>query len=141
MYVLPHSVPPTLQQATTDPRLCRDSWTLPGKSESVSCGVTAPFSWVLVCKVCLYPPRVYFPVLCKFWQLSHGVNADLYQEGLCHTQACCTQSPSPWGSPLLTRTSSGFAQTQFCLCLCLCGVAESWGIQGLSEPSLHLWWE
>ena len=26
----------------------RDSWTLPGKSGSVSCGVTAPFSWVLV---------------------------------------------------------------------------------------------
>ena len=26
-----------------------DSWTLPGKSESVSCGVTAPFSWVLTC--------------------------------------------------------------------------------------------
>ena len=23
-----------------------DSWTLPGKSGSVSCGVTAPFSWV-----------------------------------------------------------------------------------------------
>ena len=26
-----------------------DSWTLTGKSGSVSCGVTAPFSWVLVC--------------------------------------------------------------------------------------------
>ena len=25
----------------------RDSWTLPGKSGSVSCGVIAPFSWVL----------------------------------------------------------------------------------------------
>ena len=27
----------------------RDSWTLTGKSGSVYCGVTAPFSWVLVC--------------------------------------------------------------------------------------------
>ena len=28
-------------------------------SESVSCGVTAPFSWVLVCtRFCLCPPRV-----------------------------------------------------------------------------------
>ena len=27
----------------------RDSWTLTGKSGSVSCGDTAPFSWVLVC--------------------------------------------------------------------------------------------
>ena len=31
-----------------------DSWTLMGKSGSVSCGVTAPFSWVLVCtRFCL----------------------------------------------------------------------------------------
>ena len=43
-----------------------DSWTITGKSGSVSCGVTAPFSWVLVrTKFCLCPPRVYFPVLCK----------------------------------------------------------------------------
>ena len=40
----------------------RDSWTLTGKSGSVSCGVTAPFSWVLVCtSFCLCPPRVCFP--------------------------------------------------------------------------------
>ena len=39
-----------------------DSNTLTGKSESVSYGVTAPFSWVLVCtRFCLCPPRVYFP--------------------------------------------------------------------------------
>ena len=44
-----------------------DSWTLTGKCGSVSCGVTAPFSWVLVCtRFCLCPPRVCFPVLCKF---------------------------------------------------------------------------
>ena len=36
-----------------------DSWTLMGKSGSVSCGVTAPFSWVLVhTRLCLCPPRV-----------------------------------------------------------------------------------
>ena len=40
----------------------RDSWTLTGKSGSVSCGVTAPFSWVLVhTRFCLCPPRVCFP--------------------------------------------------------------------------------
>ena len=38
------------------------------------CGVTVPFSWVLMHKVLLCPPRVYFPVLCKFWQLCSGVN-------------------------------------------------------------------
>ena len=46
----------------------RDSWTLSGKSGSVSCGVTAPFSWVLVhTRFCLCPPRVSVSlVLCKF---------------------------------------------------------------------------
>ena len=62
-------------------------------------------------KFCLCPPRVYFPVLCKFWHLCGGVKGDLLQEGLCHTQVCCTQSPCPCGSPLLTRTSIGDTQT------------------------------
>ena len=40
-----------------------DSWTLTGKSGSVSCGVTSPFSWVLVhTRFCLCPPRVCFPI-------------------------------------------------------------------------------
>ena len=109
-----------------------------GKSQSVSCGVTAHFSWVLVhTRFCLRLPRVYFLVLCKFWQLYGGVNGDHLQEGLCHTQVCCTQSPCPCGSPLLTHTSTGDAQTQFCLSLC-----------GSLGPSVHkvclcsqrLWW-
>ena len=90
-----------------------DSWTLPGKSGSVSCEVTAPFSWVLVCTgFCLCPPRVCFPVLCKFWWLYGGVNGDLLQQGLCHIQVFCIQSPCPCGSPLLTHTSTGDTQTQ-----------------------------
>ena len=92
-----------------------DSRTPTGKSRAVSCGVIAPFFWVLVHKVLLCPPRVYFPVLCKFWQLYGGVNGDLLQEDLCHTH---TQSPCPCGRPLLTRTSTGDTQTQFCLSLC-----------------------
>ena len=82
---------------------------------------------------CLCPPSTYFPVLCKFWQLYGGVNGDLLQEGLCHTQVCCTQSPCPCGSPLLTLTSTGDAQAQFCLSLC--GVPGSWCKQGLFETS------
>ena len=40
----------------------RDSWTLVGKSGSVTFVVTVPFSWVLVCtRFCLYPPSVCFP--------------------------------------------------------------------------------
>ena len=121
----PCSRPPPTHTSTGD------SWTLTGKSGSVSCGVTAPFSWCT--RFCLCPPRVNFPVLCKFWQLYGGVNGNLLQKGLCHTQGSCTQSPCPHGSPLLTCTSTGDAQTQFCLSLC--GVPGSWCAQGLFEPS------
>ena len=80
-----------------------DSWTLTGKSGSLSCGVTTPFSWDLVhTRFYLCPPRIHFPVLCKFWQLCGEVNGDLLEEGLCHTQVCYTQSSCPCGSPLLT---------------------------------------
>ena len=99
------------------PKLQPVSWALTFKSGSVSCGVTAPFSWVLVQTMfCLCPPRVCFPVLCKFWWLCGGVNGDLLQGGLCHTQVCCIQSPC--SSPLLTCTSTGDTHTQFCLSLC-----------------------
>ena len=106
-----------------------DSWTLTGKSGSVSCGVTAPFSWVLVHRgfVCALQESV-SPVLCKFCgvELYGGVNGDLLQEGLCHTQVRCTKSPCPCSRPLLTHTSSGDIQRQ--VWLNLCGV--SWCAQG-----------
>ena len=90
-------------------------------------------------RFCLCPPRVCFPVLCKFWQLYGSVDGDLLQEGLCHTQFYCTQRPCPCGSPLLTCTSTGDTQTQSCLSLC--EVLGSWCTQSLFEPSEHLWWE
>ena len=62
MHALLHSVPMTLQQATANPCLHLRLLDLTGKSGSLSCGVTAPFSWVLVCtRFCLCPPRVCFP--------------------------------------------------------------------------------
>ena len=127
---------PTLQQAAADPHLPGDSWTLPGESGPVSCGVPAPFSWVLVHKVCLCPPRVHFPVLGKFSWLYGGVNGDLLPEGLCHTQVCGTQSPCPCGRPLLTRISSGDTQTQLWLSLCgglwvLVGTRFVWALECL----------
>ena len=134
MHTLLRTAPPTSQQATADPRLPRDSWTLTGKSGSVSCGVPAPSSWVLVrTRFCLCPPRVCFPGLCKFWRLHGGVNGDLFQEGICRTQVYCTQSPCPCSGPLLTYTSTGDTQTQFWLSLC--GVCGSRCTQGLFEPS------
>ena len=57
------------------------------------------------------------PVLCKCWRFYGGVNGDLLQEGLCHTQVCCTQSPCPCGKPLLTHISAGDTQTVLAQCL------------------------
>ena len=70
-------------------------------------------------------------------QLYGGINGNLLQEGLYHTQIYCTQSCCPCSSPLLTHTSSGNTQTLFCLSLC--GVSGSWCSQGLFEPSERLW--
>ena len=79
-------MPPTLQQAPTDPCLCRR---LLDTHRQVSCGVTVPFSWVLVHKVLLCPPRV--SVLYKFWKLYSGVNGDLLQGDLILTH----EEPKP----------------------------------------------
>ena len=95
----------------------------------------SPESWCT--RFCLCPLRFYFPVLCKLWELYGRVNGNLLQEGLCHTQVCCTQSPCPCNSPLLTPTSTRDAETQFCLCLC--EVPGSWCAQSLFEPSERLW--
>ena len=62
------------------------------------------------------------PVLCKLWWFLGGVNGNLFQESLCHTQVYSTQSPCPCGRPLLTRTSTGDTQTQFWLSLCGLGM-------------------
>ena len=140
MHRLLHSVPPTLQQASTDPRLHQRLLNTLGKSGSVSCGVTAPFSWVLMhTSFCLCPLSVGFSVQREFWWLYGEVNGGLLQEGLCksaapsHTHVCCIQSPCPCSSPLLTRTSTGDTQTQFCLSLC--GALGPGYAQGLFEPS------
>ena len=104
---------------------------MPGHSQTslgqslVGSLLLSPRSWCT--RFCVCPPRVYFPDPCKFWQLYGGVNGDL-QDVLCHTQVCCTQSPCPCGSPLLTRTSAGDAQTPFCFSLC--GAPGSWCAQG-----------
>ena len=93
----PCSRPPLANTSTGD------SWTLTGKSAPVSCGVTTPFSWVLVLtRFCLYLPRVCFPVLCEFRQLYGGVNDDLLQEvlmpypGLLHPEPLRQSTADPY---------------------------------------------
>ena len=96
----------------------------------------SPGSWCTQGFVCALQESV-SPVLCKFWWLYGGINGNLLQESLCHIQVCCTQSPCPCSSPLLTRFSTGDTQTQFCLSLC--GVSGSSCAQSLFEPSECLW--
>ena len=110
-----------------------------GKFGSVSCGVTPPFPWVLVhTSFCLCPPRVCFSSLVYVLVALWWVNCNLHQEGLCHTQVYCIQSPCSHSSPVLTHISSGDTQTQFCLSLCV--VSGSWCAQDMFEPSECLWW-
>ena len=126
---------PPLTHASTE-----HSWTFPSKSDQSLVGslLFSPVSWCTQGSFCILKESVSL-VLCKFRQLYGGVNGDLLQEGLCHTQVCCTQSPFSPGSPLLTHTTKGDTQTQFCLSVC--GVSGSWCAQGLFEASEHLWWE
>ena len=97
----------------------------------------SPGSWRTQNFVCALQESV-SPVLCKLWQLYGGVNGNLFQEGLCHTQVCCTQSPCPCGRPLLFHTSTGDTQT-----LKGRSGSSSAGSPGehklLLEPSEHLW--
>ena len=83
-HALLHSVPPTLQHATTNPCLCQ---TL-GHSQ-VSLGqsllgslLLSPESWCTQHFVCALQESV-SPILCNFW-LYGGVNGDLLLEDFCH---------------------------------------------------------
>ena len=73
----------------------------------------SPGSWCT--KFCLCPPRVYFPVLCKFWQLCGGVNGDLLQEGLAIPRSTAPEPLSLWQSTTdlyLHRTGSNTVLSQ-----------------------------
>jgi len=121
-----HTVPPKLKQATVTSTSTRDSWTLTGKSGSVSSGVTAPFSWVLMrTRFCLCPffsvspscvssggskvlvpnssKRAYvIPSLLHQEPLSlRQTTADLY---LCRRHSNTVLAPSLWGLWVLVGT-------------------------------------
>ena len=63
------------------------SWASLGQS-LVGSLLLSPGSWCAQVSVCAFQEPV-SPVLCKFWWLYGGVNGDLLQEGLCHTQVYC----------------------------------------------------
>ena len=115
----------------------RDSWTLTGESGSVSCGVTAPFSWVLVHtgSVCALQESVP-PFLCKFWWLYGGVNGYHLQEAYTIPSLLHPEPLPLWqftADPYLHRRHSNTVPS-------LRGVSGSWCTQGLFDPSECLWW-
>ena len=97
-----------------------DSWTLMGKSGSVSLVgslLLSPGYWCAQGSVCALQESV-SPVLCKFWGLYGGVNGAFLQEGLCHTQVCCIQSPCPCRAYLYLHRRHSNTQRQVWLSLC-----------------------
>ena len=136
MQALLNSVPPTLQQATANPRLHQRLLDTHGQVCVRPLWVTAPCSWVLVTQgfVGAFQESV-SPVLYKFWQLYDGLMATSFKRA--YAIHYCTQSPCPHSSPLLTCAPSKDTQTQFCLSLCV--VSGSWCTQGMFVPSERLW--
>ena len=123
-----HPEPLPLWQVTADPCL---HWRLVDTHGQV---------WVSLlwghCSFLLGPGSykvLFLPSKRLFWQLYGGVNSNLLQESLCHTQVCC-----PCGRPLLTCTSTEDTQT-------LKGRSGSVSVRSpgvhkaLFEPSEHLW--
>ena len=77
---------------------------------------------------CLCPPRVYFPVLCKFWQLYFGINCDLLQQGLAIAKSAAPRAPVPvavhcW--PVAPKEMLKHSSVS------LCGFPGSWCAQSL----------
>ena len=120
-------------QPTPLPETPGHSWASLGQS-LVGSRLLCPGSWCPQVFVCALQESV-SPVLCKFWQLCGRVNGNLLQEGVCHTQVCCTQRPCPCSRPLLTCTSTGDKHSQ-------AGLPQSlWGLLvctkvWLSPPSI-----
>ena len=110
-----------------------DSWTLRGKLESISCRVTALFSWVLVhTRFCSCLPRVCFPVLCKFWW---GLMATSSKRAYTIPRSTAPRAPATaavhcWPVPLQETVKHSSVSVSVGS-LGLCGSK-----QGLSPPSI-----
>ena len=75
-----------------------------------------PGSWCAQAFICA-PQESVSPVLFQFWWLYGGINGNLLQEGLCHTQVCGTQSHC-WPIPpqeTLKHSKAGLVQSLWSL--------------------------
>ena len=115
----------------------RDPWTLTGKFGWVSCGVTALFSWVLVCTVFCLCPKSLFPQSC--------VSSGSSLVGLMVTSSkrayATPRSAAPRASAPLQATAApvqaSAGDTQRQVWLNLCGGLL---VTHFFEPYEHLWW-
>ena len=135
MYVLLHSVPPTLQQATTNQ--C-----LPWRLLDIHRQVWLSLLWGH-CSFLLGPGAQGSVCALQESVSQSCVSSGGSMVGLMvtsskrphHSQVCCTQNPCPCSRPPLTHASTGDTQTQFCLSLYgACGASGSWCAQGLFKP-------
>ena len=124
-----------------------DSWTLMGKSGSVPCGVTAPFSWVLVStRFCLCPPRVSFHSPVSSGGSMVGLMATSSKRAYAILRSPAPRAPAPatdhcWPIPpqeTLKRSKAGMAQSLWGLLACTGFV---WALQtamaGMGFDSKH----
>ena len=134
-------MPPTLQQATTDPCLHQRLLDL---NEQVWVSLWwGHCSFLLgpgAHKALFVPSKSLFPQSCVSSDGSMVVlmvtsSKRTYAMPRC---AALRESPCPCGRPLLTHTSARDTQIQFWLSLCV--VSGSWCAQGLFEPSECLCW-
>ena len=103
-YPQPCSRPPLTHTSTSD------SWTLLGKSGSVSCGVTAPFSWVLVHKVLFVPSKSISQSCLSLSSSLVGLMATSSKRAYAIPKSAAPRAPDPVAK--LPHTSIGDAQTQ-----------------------------
>ena len=61
--------------------------------QSVGSLLLSPVSWCT--RFCLCPPRVYFPVLCKFWQLCGGLMATSSKRAYAIPRSAAPRAPAP----------------------------------------------
>ena len=109
------------------------SWASLGQS-LVGPLLLSPGSWCAQALVCALQETCV-----KFWRLYGGVNGDLLQAGLCHTQVYCTQSPCPCSSPLLTRTSTGDTLSYVSLCDPRDYSPPASSLHGISQAKIVEW--
>ena len=112
----------------------RHSWASLGQS-LVGSLLLSPGSWWAQGSVCAL--KSLFPQSCVSSGSSIvGLMATSSKRAYAIPESAAPRAPAPAG-PLLTHTSTGHTETQFCLSLC--GISGSWCTQGLFEPSECLW--